>query len=80
MEIAQGIYRLEGEIDATFHLPAIYLIKGKRRAIVETGPASLAPRILQALGELGWDRDEVKYLIPNSRAARPSYSGETKQE
>ncbi len=62
--ICDGISVLKGETCRRFELPAIYFVKGKYGAIVDTGPASMAPSIVQAVKELGWEKDEVRYLIP----------------
>ena len=52
IEISRGIYQLKGEASTLFHLPSIYFIRGEYAAIIETGPASSAPYIIQGLCRL----------------------------
>ncbi len=42
---------------------AFYIVKTEKPAIVETGPATIADRILKSLEDLRIDRDEVRYLF-----------------
>ncbi len=56
--VAEGIYCLEGTV------PTPYFVRGEYAAIVDPGPASSVPSVLQALGQLGWDKDKVRYIIP----------------
>ncbi len=56
--VAEGIYCREGAV------PTPYFVRGEYAAIVDPGPASSVPSVLQALGQLGWDKDKVRYIIP----------------
>jgi glyoxylase-like metal-dependent hydrolase (beta-lactamase superfamily II) len=60
--VAEETYRLEGKITGVDAVFAIYFIKDGDGAIIEPGPAVLAPVIEQAAGKLGIRKP--RYIIP----------------
>jgi glyoxylase-like metal-dependent hydrolase (beta-lactamase superfamily II) len=61
-QLTDGIYRLEGRIEGANAPFAVYFIKDGDGAIIEPGPAVLAPEIQEATKELGILSPD--YIIP----------------
>jgi len=61
-QLTDGIYRLGGRVSGTNAPFAVYFIKDGRGAIIEPGPAVLAPEIQEAARELGIL--SPRYIIP----------------
>jgi glyoxylase-like metal-dependent hydrolase (beta-lactamase superfamily II) len=61
-KVADGIYRLGGQVPGVAAVFAVYFIQDGAGAIVEPGPAALVPSIQEATNELGLSRPE--YIIP----------------
>ena len=65
-EVADKIYEIkpEGKGLDCFPLGTVYLVVDDKMALIETGCPVQAPDILEALGKLGYDAEEVSYIIP----------------
>jgi len=64
VEDVEGIYRVKLARDRVFESCDIYLLRGDLGAIIETGPSSVIPEVLEALRILNWDRADIAYVIP----------------
>lgn len=65
-EVADKIYEIkpEGRAHEIFPLCTVYLVAGDRTALVETGSSVQIPDILKAVAKLGYDIQELAYIIP----------------
>ena len=64
IEAADGIYRVKLDRDRALESCDIYLLRGDMGAIIETGPSSVIPEVLEALRLLNWDESDIAYVIP----------------
>lgn len=64
VEIGPGIYQVHMEAVRENSMSGVFLVAGKKAALVETGPAMLAPYVLEAVD--GWQggRQGIGYIIP----------------
>lgn len=65
-EVAERIYEIkpEGKGQDTFPLCTVYLVVDDRTALVETGSSVQIPDILEAVATLGYDIQDLAYIIP----------------
>ena len=63
-EIAPGIYLVVEEDALTGGFSSVYLISGPDLALIETGPAVSADRILTGVRRAGFNPDDIQYIIP----------------
>ncbi|MDD5095878.1 MAG: MBL fold metallo-hydrolase [Dehalococcoidia bacterium] len=62
--ITENIYRIDAQL-AGAQMPAVsYLIAGNPAALIETGPTSAAPALLDALRQIGQDPTKIAFIIP----------------
>jgi glyoxylase-like metal-dependent hydrolase (beta-lactamase superfamily II) len=61
-EVADGIYRFETRLSVMTSLFTVYLIKESQGVVIDPGPAALAPRIQEAMKQLGMK--DLAYIIP----------------
>lgn len=59
-----GIYRLDAEMFGTDGVNSPYVVDGTETALVDTGPASSAPVVADALLSHGIEPGELTYLVP----------------
>ena len=63
-EIADGIYQVRFTLDQARFQSRVYLVAGNRGAVVETGPAIMAPSIVEALRASPGGLDGVAFIVP----------------
>ena len=65
-EVAEKIYEIkpEGREHEIFPLCTVYLVVDDRIALVEVGSSVQIPDILQAVAKLGYDIQDLSYIIP----------------
>jgi glyoxylase-like metal-dependent hydrolase (beta-lactamase superfamily II) len=65
-EVAEKIYEIkpEGREHEIFPLCTVYLVVDDRTALVEVGSSVQIPDILQAVAKLGYDIQDLSYIIP----------------
>jgi glyoxylase-like metal-dependent hydrolase (beta-lactamase superfamily II) len=63
-EITDGIYQIEPEGIERGIPSMVYFIDDDKKAIIETGPTSQIPQVLEALKTLGCDASSLSYIIP----------------
>jgi len=65
-EVADKIYEIkpEGKGHEVFPLCTVYLVVDDKTALVEVGSSVQIPDILQAVARLGYDINELSYIIP----------------
>jgi glyoxylase-like metal-dependent hydrolase (beta-lactamase superfamily II) len=61
-EVADRIYRFETRLSVMTSPFTVYLIKESQGVVIEPGPAALAPRIQEAMKQLGLK--DLAYIIP----------------
>ena len=61
-EVADKIYRFETQLSVMTSPFTVYLIKESEGVVIEPGPAALAPRIQEAMKQLGMK--DLAYIIP----------------
>jgi glyoxylase-like metal-dependent hydrolase (beta-lactamase superfamily II) len=61
-EVADGIYHFETRLSVMTSPFTVYLIKESEGVVIEPGPAALAPRIQEAMKQLGMK--DLAYIIP----------------
>jgi glyoxylase-like metal-dependent hydrolase (beta-lactamase superfamily II) len=61
-KIEEHLYQVDAETAGIKNFIASYILKGKKSAIVETGPASSIPNLLHCLRTLNIKLDEVAYV------------------
>ena len=74
-EVADKIYEIkpEGEGHENFPLCTVYLVVDDRTALVEVGSSVQIPDILQAVADLGYDIQNLAYIIPTH--VHPDHAG-----
>ena len=75
MEVAEGIYEIkpDGNEIECFPLCTVYLIMDDNAALVEVGCAVQIPDILEAVSRLGYDINNLSYIIPTH--VHPDHAG-----
>ncbi len=65
-EVAEKVYEIkpEGEGHAVFPLCTVYLVIDEKAALIEVGSSVQIPEISDAVGRLGWNINELSYIIP----------------
>jgi glyoxylase-like metal-dependent hydrolase (beta-lactamase superfamily II) len=65
-EVAEQIYEIkpEGNELARFPLCTVYLVVDNKIALVETGVSNQIPDIQAAVGKLGYDINNLAYIMP----------------
>jgi glyoxylase-like metal-dependent hydrolase (beta-lactamase superfamily II) len=65
-EVADKIYEIkpEGKGPEVFPLCTVYLVVDDKTALIEIGSSVQIPDILQAVAQLGYDINELSYIIP----------------
>lgn len=64
MEIGPGIYQVHTEVVRENSVSGVFLVAGERGAVVETGPAMLAPYVLEAIDGWRGGRQGIGYIAP----------------
>ncbi len=64
VEIAPGIYQVYTGVGRVGEVSSVFLVEGERAALVETGPAVLAPYVLQAVDGWRGGRRGIGYIVP----------------
>ncbi|MDP6511087.1 MAG: MBL fold metallo-hydrolase [Dehalococcoidia bacterium] len=64
VEIAPGIHQIYIEAVREGAVSSVFLVEGERAALVETGPAILAPHVLEAVDKWRCGRRGIAYIIP----------------
>ena len=62
-EVADGVYQIETDVSRKQNSCSVYFVVDDKTALIETGPASIAPAILESIRTLGYDTQEIAYLI-----------------
>lgn len=57
-----GIIAIDCEMSGYTELIAAYVLPGERPAVFETGPASVVPKLIEGLGELGIGGDDATFV------------------
>lgn len=64
VEIGPGIYQVDMQSELGDTVSGVFLVEGERAALVETGPAIVAPDVLEAVDGWRGGRRGVGYIIP----------------
>ncbi len=64
LEVADGIYQIEPEGIERGIPSMVYFIDDDKKAIIETGPTSQIPQVLEAFKTLNQDVASLSYIIP----------------
>lgn len=64
VEIGPRIYQVEGPSGLGDTVSGVFLVEGEKGALVETGPAAMAPQVLEALDGWRGGRRGIGYIIP----------------
>jgi len=64
VEVGQGIYMIDVQTGQKVLSCSAYLVLGERAALVETGPSSVVPDLLEGMRELDFDLSRLAYIIP----------------
>ncbi|MEE9202930.1 MAG: MBL fold metallo-hydrolase [Dehalococcoidia bacterium] len=64
VEIGPGIYQVHTGVGREGSVSGVFLVDGKKAALVETGPAILAPYVLEAVDGWRGGRRGIGYIIP----------------
>ena len=62
-EVAHNIFQIDHEVVGVPGLGAVYLVREDRKAIIDCGPTSSAPRIIRAVRQLGVNPKQIDYII-----------------
>lgn len=63
-EITPGIFLVHEEDALSGGFSSVYLVEGPDVALIETGPASAADRVLEGVRRAGFQPDDIQYIIP----------------
>ena len=64
IKVADDIYKIDAQLAATERPLISYLIAGNPAALIDNGPASTIPAVLDALRQVGQEPEQVAYIIP----------------
>jgi len=64
VRVAEDIYQIDAQLGAADRSMVSYLIAGSPAALIENGPASTIPAVLEALRQVGQDPAQVAFIIP----------------
>ena len=64
VRVAEDIYQIDAQLAAADRPMISYLIAGSPAALIENGPASTIPAILEALRQVGQEPAQVAFIIP----------------
>ncbi|MDY6969299.1 MAG: MBL fold metallo-hydrolase [Spirochaetota bacterium] len=62
-KVTESIYQIDAEVFKIPNFTSAYLIVGEKLALVESGPANSAPRILEGIRGFGFDPADISYII-----------------
>lgn len=62
-QVAESIYQIETEASKTPSSCSVYFITDQKTALIEVGPASVAPAILEGVHQLGYNPEGISYII-----------------
>jgi glyoxylase-like metal-dependent hydrolase (beta-lactamase superfamily II) len=65
-EVADKVFEIKPEGNGLdcFPLCTVYFVLGDKKALIEAGCPVQAPEILEAVEKLGYDAEEISYIIP----------------
>lgn len=63
-QVAQGIYAIDVQGDRKFLSATAYLVVGEKAALIETGPTSVVPDLVEGMRQAGWEPSRLAYIIP----------------
>jgi glyoxylase-like metal-dependent hydrolase (beta-lactamase superfamily II) len=63
VNIAEGVYLFDTKAFGMSNFTSVYLVIGKDKALIETGPTTSSSQILNGLQKLGIDSEEITHLI-----------------
>ncbi len=64
IQIAEGIYKIDARLAKADRPSISFLIAGNPAAIIDNGPASTIPAMLEGLRQIGQDPRQVTYILP----------------
>lgn len=62
-EVAENIYQIDNEIYWVRGWGSVYLIKEEGKALIDTGPTTSAPIILEGMAKVGVSPEDINYII-----------------
>ena len=62
-EVAENIYMIDDRVCSIPKLGSVYLLNEEKKALVDSGPASSAPVVLDGLRKVGVRPEDVSYVI-----------------
>ena len=62
-EVAENVYMMDNRLYGIPQWGSIYLINEDRKALVDTGPTTSVPAVLEGIGQLGLSPEDINYLI-----------------
>jgi len=63
-KVADDIYKIDAQLAEVERPSVSYLIAGNPAALIDNGPASTIPAMLEALRQIGQEPKQVAYIIP----------------
>ena len=64
VKVADDIYKIDVQLAATDRPLVSYLVAGNPAALIDNGPASTIPAMLEGLRQIGQDPKQIAYIIP----------------
>jgi len=64
VKVADDIYKIDAQLAATDRPLVSYLIAGNPAALIDNGPASTIPAMIEGLRQIGQEPKQIAYIIP----------------
>ena len=62
-EVAENIYQIDNQLYSAPEGGSVYLINEQKKALIDTGPTTSAPAVLEGIGQLSLAPADIDYLV-----------------
>ena len=62
-EVAENIYQIDNQLYSAPEGGCVYLSNEQKKALIDTGPTTSAPAVLEGIGQLGLAPGDIDYLV-----------------
>jgi len=63
MEVAENIYHIDNQLYSAPKGGSVYLISENKKALIDTGPSTSVPAVLEGIRQVGIEPEDIDYLV-----------------